>query len=63
MANKTVKTRVQHKRGTASDWSQATSFKPLDGELIIYKGDVPRLKVGDGTSLVEDLPFADSTTA
>lgn len=61
MADKTLKTRIQHKRGSSNDWSQATNFTPLDGELIVYNeknGTPPKFKVGDGTTLVGSLPFA-----
>lgn len=63
MSDKTLKTRIQHKRGTANDWSQATNFIPLDGELIIYNekdGTSPKFKVGDGVTLVGNLPFVTS---
>ena len=43
-----------------------TSFVPLLGELIVYLEDTThpfsRLKVGDGTTNVVDLPFIDSVT-
>jgi hypothetical protein len=64
MAEKTVKTRIQHKRGTSTDWTSATNFKPLDGELIVYKpstaGGNAKLKVGDGNTLVQSLPFVEA---
>ena len=64
--NKTVKTRVQHKRGTADNWKAAVNFVPLEGELIVYKTDdiinpSPRLKVGDGRTNVSELPFVSAT--
>lgn len=61
MADKTLKTRIQHKRGSLNDWNQATNFTPLDGELIVYNeknGTPPKFKVGDGATLVGNLPFA-----
>ena len=38
MAEKSVKTRVQMKRGSQADWGAATAagFKPLEGEYIFY---------------------------
>lgn len=64
---KTVKTRIQHKRETATNWSSATSFKPMDGELIVYKPDTPgspaMLKVGDGSTVAKDLPFIKAGSA
>lgn len=58
MANKTLNTRIQNKRGTSSDWAQATTFKPLEGEVIVYT-DINKIKVGDGNTLVGDLPFVE----
>ena len=58
MATNTLKTRIKHKNGSPSDWSQATNFVPLKGELIIYNdATAPKIKVGDGSTLVENLPF------
>lgn len=57
-----MKTRIQHKRDTASNWGLiASTFIPKDGEIILYDtkaGDV-RMKIGDGTSPVGSLPFID----
>ena len=41
MAEKKIKTRIQHKRGTAAEWAAAGQhgFTPLAGELIIYVKD------------------------
>lgn len=58
MANKTLNTRIQNKRGTSSDWSQATTFKPLEGEIIVYT-DINKIKIGNGNTLVGDLPFVE----
>lgn len=66
MANKTVKTRIQIKRGSAAEWDTAskaaTPFKPLNGELIYYT-DSKILKIGDGDHTPNDLDvFADGVT-
>lgn len=66
MANKTVKTRVQIKRGTAAEWKTAseaaTPFIPLDGEFIYYT-DTGVLKIGDGSKTAKALPvYADGVT-
>lgn len=57
----TVKTRVQLKYDTEEHWSRALHFTPLKGEVIIYSADnthpFSRIKVGDGTTPVIDLPF------
>ncbi len=58
MAKKTLKTRQQQKRGTSTDWGNAKNFTPLDGEIIIYS-DLNTFKIGDGKTLVNDLPFAE----
>lgn len=61
MATKTFKGRIQNKHDTEANWKVAANFKPLAGELIIYDKDnahsTPRFKVGDGSTLVRDLPF------
>jgi len=56
MATSTLKTRIKHKIDTASNWA-SSSLVPLEGELIIYKGDKPQIKVGDGSTTVGSLPF------
>jgi hypothetical protein len=45
MADKSIKTRVQMKRGTAAEWALATGFKPLEGEIIFYS-DLNKIKIG-----------------
>lgn len=70
MAKQKIKTRVQNKHDVAANWSKATSFVPLAGELIIYDEDstypYKRFKIGDGIlqadgtvtgTAVNDLPF------
>lgn len=71
MAEKTLKTRIQHKHDLQENWEKATGFVPLAGELIIYDVDsehsTPRFKIGDGViqdgkvigTNVNDLPFAE----
>lgn len=63
---KTIKTRIVQKHATEEDWQKATSFAPLQGELIVYDPDstyaYPRFKVGDGSTLVNNLPFVDEET-
>lgn len=79
MADKSIKTRVQMKRGTSAEWALATGFKPLDGESIFYT-DLNKIKVGkykDGTTdaqkksvnhtdyliPLDELPFLDARDA
>lgn len=53
-----LKTRIKHKNGTPDEWSQATNFSPLKGELVVYNDTTnPRMKIGDGETNVNDLPF------
>ena len=60
MAN--IQTRIKNKHDTEANWNSATNFTPLDGEIIVYDVDsnhpYPRYKVGDGTTLVDNLPFS-----
>lgn len=65
MATKTFKSRIQNKHDTEAHWNAAVNFKPLAGELIIYDEDnthsTPRFKVGDGNTLVNNLPFVNGS--
>ena len=65
MAN-TVKARIQLKCDTEENWNKAIHFIPLKGEIIIYSADDShpfcRLKVGDGSTNVVNLPFIDAGT-
>jgi hypothetical protein len=53
--------RIVHKHDTEENWLKATNFIPKQGELIIYDVDdtydYERMKIGDGNTLVNDLPF------
>lgn len=60
--SKTVKTRIQNKIDTAANWAKATAFVPLRGEIIIYS-DLKKMKIGDGTTIISSLPFADAELA
>lgn len=66
MAEKTAKLRIKQKHDTEANWKKATNFKPEAGELIVYDADsthsTPRFKVGDGTKLVNALPFVPSSS-
>lgn len=61
MANKTFKTRIVNKHDIETNWKKATNFVPKKGEIIIYdedsSHDYARIKVGNGTDLVSNLPF------
>lgn len=56
MSEKNIKVRLQQKHDTSANWALATNFKPKAGELIIYD-DLKKMKVGDGETLVNNLPF------
>jgi len=66
MATTAIKTRIQLKNDTEAHWLLATNFVPLQGEVIIYSADdthpFSRLKVGNGTTTVSNLPFIDAQT-
>lgn len=58
---KTIKVRVQNKTETPTNWEKATNFSPLKGELVVYMDSTgTHLKVGDGSTNVNDLPFITS---
>ena len=58
---KIVKARVQHKHDIESNWQKATNFTPLVSEIIVYDPDenydYPRIKIGDGETNINGLPF------
>lgn len=61
MADKTVKIRLVLKHDTEANWTKAVNFVPKQGEIIVYDdvaGAPSRFKIGDGTTKVNDLPFA-----
>lgn len=61
MTEKNLNTRITHKYDTLENWQKATNFVPLQGELIIVAGDnehsEPRIKVGDGSTKVNQLNY------
>lgn len=52
----TIKTRQIQKNDTSANWEKATNFTPKLGELILYT-DLNKIKIGNGTTNVNDLPF------
>lgn len=45
---------------TSSYWAENSSYVPASGEIVIYDdndGTSPKLKVGNGTSTINNLPF------
>lgn len=61
MAKKNIFARVVNKHDTEANWAKATGFTPMAGETIVYDPDnnynYSRIKIGDGTTNVNDLPF------
>lgn len=56
--------RIVNKHDTEANWLKATNFIPKQGELIVYDKDSTysheRFKIGDGSTVVSALPFADA---
>jgi hypothetical protein len=61
MNEKKINARFTPKGDIEANWKKATGFVPLDKEIIIYKPDEnyshSRMKIGDGVTGVNDLPF------
>lgn len=57
----TYNARIQQKHDVEANWLKATTFIPKAGELIVYDIDdthnFPRFKIGDGSTVVTNLPF------
>lgn len=62
LAEKNIKSRIQHKHDTETNWIKAENFIPLIGEIVVYDVDasnsVPRFKIGDGIRNINNLNFA-----
>lgn len=54
------------KYDTAANWALETSYVPPEGEIIFYAsttpGTAPQMKVGDGLTTVENLPFVETSS-
>lgn len=59
--SKTLQTRIQNKHDIKANWDKATNFIPLAGEIIIYD-DLNQMKIGNGTTLLSNLPFFNSSS-
>lgn len=61
MSEKILNSRMIQKHDIETNWEKATNFIPKQGEIIVYdiddNYDYARVKIGDGTSKVSDLPF------
>ncbi len=67
MTTKSVTGRLLQKRDTTANWNAARGFVPMLGEIIVYEDrdvvdgvNIPGIKIGDGTTYVQDLPFVGS---
>ena len=56
MADNTIKIRIKNKIDTAENWGAKTTFIPLNGEVIVYS-DLNKIKIGNGVTLLANLPF------
>jgi hypothetical protein len=62
MIEKNMKSRHVQKHATESEWLKANIFIPKQAEIIVYDVDenhpYERFKIGDGVTLLKDLPFS-----
>ena len=60
---KNMNARIQQKHDIESNWLKAVNFIPKQGELIVYdrddSHDYERIKIGDGITIISNLPFID----
>jgi hypothetical protein len=65
LSEKRFNARVVHKHDTEENWLKAINFIPKQGEIIIYDADAlhnyARTKIGDGVTLISNLPFVNDT--
>ena len=56
-----MRARISQLYKTEAEWSKLLKFKPYPGEIIIFAPDdqhsYARMKIGDGNTLLVDLPF------
>ena len=61
MNEKMFNTRIIHKHDIEANWNKAVNFIPMQGEIIVYDIDetynYERVKIGDGITKVNSLPF------
>ena len=61
MANNEFYSRIIHKHDIEANWNKAVNFIPKQGEIIVYdidnNHDYERIKIGNGTNKVNNLPF------
>ena len=54
-----IKEQTLIKKDTSINWNKAKNFIPKENEIIIYT-DFNRIKIGNGKTKVNDLPFVDN---
>ena len=61
MKNYDLRARLSQLHKTETAWDSLPEFIPFSGELIVFDPDsthsFARLKIGDGKTLLKDLPF------
>lgn len=61
MSEKKIAGRIVQKHDLEANWLKATNFIPKKGEIVVYDIDenytYERLKIGDGKTVVSNLPF------
>ena len=66
MAEKKINGRIINKHDIEANWLKAENFVPMKAEIIVYDKDenydYERIKIGDGVTNVNDLPFANGVT-
>lgn len=55
-----IKEQTLIKKDTSTNWSKAKNFVPKENEVIMYT-DFNSIKIGNGKTKVNELPFIDST--
>ena len=48
--------KIMIKQDTAINWEKAKNFIPKEGEILLY--DDNKIKIGDGKTKINDLPFS-----
>lgn len=48
--------KITIKQDSTENWSKAKNFIPKEGEILMY--DEAKLKIGDGKTKINDLPFS-----
>lgn len=48
--------KIMVKQDSTENWNKAKNFIPKEGEILIY--DNIKIKIGDGKTPINDLPFS-----